>query len=118
MATKKHKGPFIPRTSGERVSHARRLLGVYEGQDIDATEIAARVGVTVNAVYAWEAGTLPGAANLKRLAEVLRVPREWIHYGVTEPVAVLPALATAPTTQVPADPQAKDRPGDAANERS
>lgn len=73
----------MPHTVGERVAHARRLLGVHEGRDILAPDLAARVGVTINAVYAWEAGTVPGKKNLERLADELGVTPEWIHYGVT-----------------------------------
>lgn len=81
MAQKTHKAPFIPRSSGERVAHARRLLGVREGQDILPPDLATRVGVTINSVYAWETGTVPGPKNLKRLADELGVTPEWIHYG-------------------------------------
>lgn len=83
MAAKRHK-LFVPQSVGERVAHARRLLGVREGADILAPDLADRIGVTTNAVYAWEAGTVPGRKNLERLAAELGVTPEWIHYGVGE----------------------------------
>lgn len=79
--TEKQSKVFVPQSVGERVAHARRLLGVREGADILAPDLAVRVGVTINAVYAWETGTVPGPKNLQRLADELGVTPEWIHYG-------------------------------------
>lgn len=89
VAEKRHK-VFVPHTLGERVAHARRLLAVREGRDILPSELAELCGVTVNAVYAWEADTVPGPANLAKLAAVLGVTPEWIHYGVVGTPQVLP----------------------------
>lgn len=74
---------FVADTDGKRIATARRLLGVYEGVDILVPEIAKRMGVTNNTVYAWErAASFPGDdATLAKLAKLLRVSDVWITHG-------------------------------------
>jgi transcriptional regulator with XRE-family HTH domain len=97
MGAKTPKQPFVPRTPGERIAHARRLLGVREGADLLPPHLAKRVGVTTNAVYAWEEDTLPGRDNLQKLADELGVTPEWIHYGVPRGNDVIEAASAEPT---------------------
>jgi transcriptional regulator with XRE-family HTH domain len=93
MPGKTPKPPFAPQTFGQRVAYARRLLGLREGRDILGPDLADLVGVAVNSVYAWESGTIPGAANLQRLADVLGVSPEWLHYGSGGPMLVVGGMA-------------------------
>lgn len=74
--------PFVADTPGKRIATARRLLGVREGQDILVPDIAKRMGMTNNAVYAWEADeSAPRGATLDKLAATLGVSTVWIQHG-------------------------------------
>ena len=97
--------PFEPQSLGERIGHARRLLGVREGRDVLTPDLAPLVGVSAASVYNWENGTsVPGRANLERLAEVLGVSVAWLHYGVDGA-----PVATGYTKLSSADKAAKKR---------
>jgi transcriptional regulator with XRE-family HTH domain len=79
----KDSQPVAPQSVAERIAHARRLLGVREGRDILPPEIAKRLGVSSESVYNWEGGsTIPGEANMAKLAALLRVTPAYLRYGV------------------------------------
>lgn len=66
-----------PRTLGERIQKARDDLGIGQA------EMARRVGVVTTTAWRWEHDrSAPRPSDLERLAEVLRVPKEWLESGV------------------------------------
>lgn len=75
--------PFVPKSLGKRIAHARRLLGVFEGKDVTVPDMAGRVGVTPATAYAWEADEKsPREPALDRLAAILGVSPAYLRYGV------------------------------------
>lgn len=91
--------PHVPQTLGQRIAHARRLLGLREGTDVAVPELAERVGVTAASVYNWEAdASEPGRANLAKLATVLGVTPAYIAYGVRADRPAEPPLTTKEIT--------------------
>jgi transcriptional regulator with XRE-family HTH domain len=64
-------------TQHERIRQAR------EANDLNRAELARRVGVKPSAAVQWEqqAGTLPSAANLAKIAKITGVSFEWLATG-------------------------------------
>jgi transcriptional regulator with XRE-family HTH domain len=54
-----------------------RLAGLRRRRLLTQRELANQLGLTVQAIQKWEAGTaLPRTASLRRLCEILEVPLE------------------------------------------
>ena len=65
-----------------RLAQLRRLKGVRERRDVDATEIAEAIGVSSPAYSRYEKGErVPKEPYLGRLAEFYGVTRAFIRYG-------------------------------------
>jgi transcriptional regulator with XRE-family HTH domain len=78
--------PHMPQSVGKRIADARRKLGVLEGRDLLAPELAKRLGVSSESVYNWESdATVPSEASMVKLAAILGVTPAYLRYGVTEP---------------------------------
>jgi transcriptional regulator with XRE-family HTH domain len=68
-----------PMTRGERIRQAR----LAAGKTLEA--IGNEMGVSLQAVKAWEAGGGIKPPNLARLAQVLGVELDWLNYGDQQP---------------------------------
>ena len=78
-------------TIGDRLAHARRVLGVTIKQDISTAELARMADLPTSTVTRIESGESedPNEATLQKLAGVLRVSSVWLRYGV-EPGGAVP----------------------------
>lgn len=57
---------------------AKRLGGWRRSQALSQREVAARIGVTEQTIYNWEAGqSVPSFAGLRRLVEVSAITGDW-----------------------------------------
>lgn len=72
----------VPQSFGERVAHARRLLGVTKLVDLSQADLAKLVDVDESTIHRWESDLRkPRDASLLRLAKVLGVTAGWLDHG-------------------------------------
>ncbi len=75
----------------------RRRLGLIMDQFGSVADLARAVGVSDNAIYKWVAGRgQPNMASLVNLARAAGVSVEWLATGISPPVPIATAAATAP----------------------
>lgn len=60
----------------QRIKQARLQAGLTQA------ELARRMGISRTSASIWESGGNVSQENLPRLAKVLKVTPEWLHYGV------------------------------------
>lgn len=66
-------------------SFSERFKRARERAGLSVADIAARCGVSGQAVYNWENGSAPRSADrMKKLADVLGVPQSWLAFGQGE----------------------------------
>lgn len=61
---------------GKRIKEARQRVGLTQA------EVARRMGISRTSASIWESGGSVSQENIPRLAKVLKVTPEWLHYGV------------------------------------
>lgn len=69
----------------KRIREARQKIGLTQA------EVARRMGISRTSASIWESGGSVSQENIPRLAKVLKVTPEWLHYGVQRD-AVDPAI--------------------------
>ena len=78
--------PFSPYTAGDRIQHARRVLGVFLGWDITQTHLAAFLGVDVLTVAGLEGDSVAIEPYVAQLCVALGIQPQFLVSGV-EPMA-------------------------------
>lgn len=63
---------------------AKRFVSAMERSGLSVAQVAKSVGVTVQAVYGWQAGALPKGKRMEHLAGILGVSVQWLAYGSGE----------------------------------
>lgn len=86
------------RERGERIAELRKACG-YTSAD----KLASALEVNYRSVQNWEAGKGISEDNVKDLAELLNVSREFILYGVAETPDVMAAVNGSGEVQVQLD---------------
>lgn len=83
--------PYQPKSLGDRLAHARRVLGVALGADIGQSHLARLLGISPSAVSNWEADAKrPNQSIVPRLAASLGVRPGYLMFGELPMGAELP----------------------------
>ncbi len=67
------------------MSFAERFEEARERAGLSVSSISKQLGVSAQSVYLWQQGSVPKAARLKELAEILGVSLQWLVYGNESP---------------------------------
>ncbi len=78
--------PFRPASIGDRVQHARRLLGVFIGWDITQAHLAEFLEVPASTVAGLEGDGVQVGPFVEALCSALGMRREYLLFG-REPMA-------------------------------
>jgi transcriptional regulator with XRE-family HTH domain len=65
-----------------KASIAQRIRQARLNSGLTQAELARRMGISRTSASIWESGGSVSQENLLRLAKVLKVAPEWLHYGV------------------------------------
>lgn len=88
------------------MSFAKRFEEARERAGLSVASLSKRLGVSPQSVYLWQQGSVPKAAGLRELADLLGVSLQWLVYGNEEPhsmmdyqngVVVVPQLNIEPS---------------------
>lgn len=67
------------------MSFAKRFEEARERAGLSVASLAKHLGVSAQSVYLWQQGSVPKAARLRELADLLGVSLQWLMYGNEEP---------------------------------
>ena len=67
------------------MSFAKRFEEARERAGLSVASLAKHLGVSAQSVYLWQQGSVPKAARLRELADLLGVSLQWLMYGSEEP---------------------------------
>lgn len=74
--------PYVPKSLGERIAHARRVLGVQFGYDLGPTDVARYLETSPSTVSNWERDIKrPSPDAIEPLAEALGVRPGYLLFG-------------------------------------
>lgn len=62
-------------------SFSDRFIQARKKADVTISQIAKKMGVSVQSVYAWENGAMPKSSRLEELAGILGVTVQWLTFG-------------------------------------
>lgn len=71
------------------MSFAKRFEEARERAGLSVASLSKRLGVSPQSVYLWQQGSVPKAARLRELADLLGVSLQWLVYGNEEPHSVM-----------------------------
>lgn len=71
------------------MSFAKRFEEARERAGLSVASLSKRLGVSPQSVYLWQQGSVPKAARLRELADLLGVSLQWLVYGNEEPHSVV-----------------------------
>ena len=71
------------------MSFAKRFEEARERAGLSVAALSKRLGVSPQSVYLWQQGSVPKAARLRELADLLGVSLQWLVYGNEEPHSVM-----------------------------
>jgi hypothetical protein len=80
------ESPHIPESTGDRIQHARRVLGVFLGWDITQSHLAAFLDIPLDTVVGLEGDSVDVQPLLEHLCLALGVRPEYLLFG-TGPIA-------------------------------
>jgi len=78
--------PYQPESTGDRIQHARRLLGVFLGWDITQTQLADFLELPVATVIGLEGDSVSAEPLIDSLCAALGVRPDYLMFG-REPIA-------------------------------
>jgi hypothetical protein len=83
------ESPFTPESVGDRIQHARRVLGVFLGWDITQAHLATMLRVPEATVADLEGDSVNVSPYAERLCAALGIRRDFLMSGTLPMIATL-----------------------------